>query len=253
MKAIADINKSQQIDADYLVSKLPAGAGVEGRRALNYKPYRVPKMPHHANPKPRQDKTTVDTLSRLFTLLQTAQSKLPDYKNYKSAIGQKHGSFYLAATDGGRALMLPNDGALHPPAQCDLTETGMPGRSDILLDTPELFCAVKRALTCSPKSDKIEMHILCGGLILKSRIEGECEFEEAVQGMSDPFNSDYPKLTEIFADSLTTVLAIDGKYLLDVLGSWPLRMSYSKDGNRVVFAPMDDSFRYVIALLGGGR
>jgi hypothetical protein len=264
MKAVDDLNATEpalttpkhytmnsRTDVDYLLKIAPtATPGIEGKRALNYKPYTVPKVPHHSNPKPRRDKTTVDTISRLRTIILKATARNQSTERFASQVGKMHGaSFYLEATDGLRALFLPADGLKRESASFNLTEGGMPGCTDILLTNPDMFCAVERALTCcDERSHRVDLHILCGGLILKSEIPYTCEFDEAVQGMSDEFHIEYPKLTEIFAESLAIVLSINGKFLREALGSWPLRMFYSKDGNRVVFAPLDNSFRYVIAL-----
>jgi len=132
----------------------------------------------------------------------------------------------------------------------------------LTIHNPEMFCAVKRALLMTDERQHHRVDLLLsndlGGLRILSQDSEIGTFDETIQEPSpSAFTEQFPNLADIFKDVLTTVVSINGKYLLDVLGSWPLTMYYAVGTSHVVFAPDDGSFRYVVALLDavkkGGR
>lgn len=198
---------------------------------------RMPK----SNPKPRRDKTTVDTIARLYSQIDAAFMKLhpQDQERYGSMVGRTCGRFYIAATDGHRALFLPVDGEKREPFQHqDLLETGPGMDNRAVLDNPELHLAIERAMLAANANNSVSVDFGSAQKVTRitSKTTDEIEFDEDVTMAEEATLNEHG----------TEPLGFDGKYLLPVLGSWPLRLFWRNPEQHVVFAPADDSFRYVL-------
>ena len=137
------------------------------------------------------------------------------------------GDFYIAATDGDRALLLPGEGAGGLPSKF-----GELPRGEVWLDDPEMFLAVKRALIIA-NGDKHGISIKLTDVVT---IQAELEGESYSQRLDIPVYDVVPSLP----------IGMNALYLLDVLGVWPLLMHYTDHEHMIVFRPKDDSWRYLL-------
>lgn len=236
------LDKPSSVDVDELLDRIKPEHSASGKRALNYKAPSIPKVPRLTNPKARIDRTTADTISRIHAAIR--KDRLNDERNCERCaahIEQRHGrAFWVAETDGHRALLLPPDGIKRTAAKANFTDPKSPDEKDdtfrtgdALLDNPELWLALKRAATmCDERSKLVTLAF-------------DFDRYKLVVSSSHPDVGDFEEELDCYCSQSFTV-SFHLPYLFDVLGSWPMRVLFGDPESHVVFVGPDDSFRYAL-------
>ena len=178
-------------------------------------------------PKPRVEKRE-KTLARLTKSIKKARER-EDNPRVDRMVGTQQGEFVMTETDGHRALLQRGEGK---PTEYKMLEKLPP--NSVKLEDPELFLAVKRALIIADKDSKLVKLDLDRGLTVRAECEGDT-FEQFFTVVHDRWRS--------------VVLGVNGSYLLDCLGSWPLFLHWSDAEGVMVLRPEDDSWRYAVMLM----
>lgn len=141
-------------------------------------------------------------------------------------LSRKVGDYYIAATDGHRALLLLGEGNGKEMAG---------GFGDIPFNfviLPEQFyTAMQRAIAFTEDPWAITITINAESLTVKAEVEGNTYEEDIIA----------PSTAE---PSVT--IGLNAKYLIDALGVWPLYLHFADSEQAVVLRPDDDSWRYLL-------
>lgn len=177
-------------------------------------------------PKPRVE-GSAKTVARLLKIKGDGQS----------AVGRRAGDYYLAATDGHRALLLPR--SVLPVEEIATVQESKALPDEFCTLPPNTFVtgawfhlALRRALVIASdrEGNDVSLTINPRSVTVAAEYEGDTFSEEitaVVQGESEQ-------------------IGFNAKYLLDALGVWPLYFHYSDEDNMAVLRPEDDSWRYLL-------
>ncbi len=192
----------------------------------NYNPLwrrecRAPKV--LTMPKPRVE-DSARTVARL--------GKLKGDKRAKDHVGWRAGDFYLAATDGHRALLLP----FPVPDTLKERKELPPDMSELpysFVELPDCFYTVlQRAIAIHSDAPWAVSLDIGERFIVKAKADDHDTFQE-----------------EIATFMLVTkgaTIGFNAKYLMDALGVWPLYLHFTDAEHMVVLRPEDDSWRYLL-------
>lgn len=213
----------------------------------------MPKVPR-TNPKPRIDKVATDTAARLYSVIDAAITRKGFDRTRVDRVNGKlvgSGRFYVALTDEHRALLLPADGEKREISGFDCTEEAGGYVNSAVLDNPELYCALERALVASDDRRMNKVTLEFGSVENCVRIAAtdleSCSFDEDITlGAAAVIAKQETPEGEEPAAEKPVKIGFNGKYLGAVLGSWPLRIFWKDTESAIVFAPADDSFRYTL-------
>lgn len=151
----------------------------------------------------------------------------------KRLIGKRAGAFYLASTDGYRALLLPGSGSRPSDLMgTELKDLGpefgeLPAKY-VKLCRPFYTCLQRAAAFLGEEPWATSLTIRAGLLTVSAKVDGDTYRE----GVVEPGEG--------------AVISFNAKYLLDALGVWPLYLHFSDKDCMVVLRPDDDSWRYLL-------
>lgn len=170
-------------------------------------------------PKPRVE-DSAHTIARLC--------KIGGNESCQRQIGKRAGEFYLAATDGHRALLLPDNREEREGMPAEFGE--LPPNT--FVTGAWFFLALKRAMCISNEEPwGISLKIDAKSVTMEAEYEG------------DTFSE---RLTAIVQGGSGCRLGLNGRYLQDALGVWPLYLHFTDAEHMVVLRPEGDSWRYLL-------
>jgi len=190
--------------------------------------YRPPWIKECEAPKPQtMPEPRVETSEKAIARLR----KLKD-EHAERWIGRRAGDFYLASTDGHRALLLPwkpdmAEGKELPPDMSKLPH-------NCVKLSEGFYTVLQRAIAVHTEAPwAIELAINKGSVTVKAEAADDDTYQETVDTFSVLLAS-YP------------TIGFNAKYLLHALGVWPLYLHFTNAEHMVVLRPEDDSWRYLL-------
>ena len=198
----------------------------------------------------RYDRGPAEYLARVTKAITDTMVRDDQADRCQSYVGAKAGAFRIAATDGRRALLLPG-----PPTSSEAKDaTAVVGRRpDAVVELPaDLHGALKRVRTCAPKGGHVQLTVSTtedgrGAIVLATEDPHEgCSATEVVWLPNPP--------------EATGVVQLPARHVDEALGVWPLRFHYDPaepvdadaPTQAVVFAPVDEAWRYVVMPISVG-
>lgn len=235
MLAYKEVGSTVEIIDPATISKEQArDAGVEGPKALKYKPAGSSKLPSTKRPRiPERNPTRVR--EQIEKDIARAVKKDPDgtrhATNYVGRWARR--GYVIVATDGHRLL------AAKGPADPDgKVENFSDKRDHGIVFGPEFGeRLIEVATMADDRSHLVKMRICDGAVSLEAET---AEYGEAV-AILDPLNT---------VDAPDMVIGLNWKYLKPALGAWDLYFSFNNATEYVVLQPMqlgfEDDWYYVL-------
>lgn len=204
------------------MSRHPIPYMTKTRTGWNYNPpwqreCRAPKV--SVMPKPRVE-SSEKTIARL--------KKIKD-EHTERWLDRRSGDFYLAATDGHRALLLPDDGKERKELTDDFGE--LPN-SNIRL-SEGFYTILQRAIAIHTEAPwAVSLDIDFGSSTVRAEADDGDTYQESVLSIG--------VLTS------TPTIGFNAKFLTAPLGVWPIYLHFTDAEHMVVMRPEDDSWRYLL-------